>query len=319
MVRSTPLRDDRTCADEMTSLKVSVAGIRMSNPTMLASGMMGETGGSLAMVAEHGAGAVVTKSIGSAPRDGYRNPTIYECDSYFVNAMGLPGPGIEEFGQEMREAIKGKAPVIGSVFASSPKEFADLATMMVEYGASGVELNLSCPHAKGYGMEMGIDPEMVSKIVKEVKDAVSVPVLSKLTPNTHRLVEVAKAVEAAGGDGLVAINTIKAMAISVEFRRPVLSNKYGGLSGPAVKPVGLRCVYDLYENVSIPIIGVGGVTDWRDALEYMMAGAVAVQVGSAIATRGLGVFEEIARGIETYLEETECHDVMDLVGVAHDR
>jgi dihydroorotate dehydrogenase (NAD+) catalytic subunit len=219
----------------------------------------------------------------------------------------------------MMEAIKGKAPVIGSVFASSPKEFADLATMMVEFGASGVELNLSCPHAKGYGMEMGIDPEMVSKIVREVKDAVSVPVLSKLTPNTHRLVEVAKAVEGAGGDGLVAINTIKAMAISVEFRRPVLSNRYGGLSGPAVKPVGLRCVYDLYENVSIPIIGVGGVTDWRDALEYMMAGAVAVQVGSAIATRGLGVFEEIARGIETYLEETNCHDVMDLVGVAHDR
>jgi dihydroorotate dehydrogenase (NAD+) catalytic subunit len=132
-------------------------------------------------------------------------------------------------------------------------------------------------------------------------------------------VEVARSVEAAGGDGVVAINTIKAMAISVEFRRPVLSNKYGGLSGPAVKPVGLRCVYDLYDNISIPIIGVGGVTDWRDALEYIMAGAVAVQVGSAIATRGLGVFEEITKGIDAYLEETGCRSVMDLVGVAHER
>jgi dihydroorotate dehydrogenase (NAD+) catalytic subunit len=303
----------------MTSLKVNIAGIKMSNPTMLASGMMGETGGSLVQVADHGAGAVVTKSIGSSSRDGHKNPTLFESESYFINAMGLPGPGIEEFGLEMKAAVKGKVPVIGSIFASSPKEFADLATSMVGYGASGIELNLSCPHAKGYGMEIGIDPEMVTKIVREVKAAVSVPVLSKLTPNTHRLVEVAKAVEEAGGDGLVAINTVKAMAISVEFRRPVLFNKYGGLSGPAVKPIGLRCVYELYENVSIPIIGVGGVMNWRDALEYVMAGAVAVQVGSAIATRGLDVFEEIARGIESYLEETGCRDVNELVGVAHDR
>jgi dihydroorotate dehydrogenase (NAD+) catalytic subunit len=302
----------------MTSLKVNLAGIKMSNPTMLASGMMGETGASLARAADQGAGAVVTKSIGSEPRNGYKNPTIFECESYFVNAMGLPGPGIEEFGGEMREAMKGKVPVIGSIFASSPQEFAFLAVKMEEQGAAGVELNLSCPHAKGYGMEMGIDPEMVGKIVREVKSAVRVPVFSKLTPNTHRLIEVAKAVEGAEGDGVVAINTLKAMAISVEFRRPVLSNRYGGLSGTAVKPVGLRCVYDLYDNIDIPIIGVGGISDWRDATEYLMAGASAVQIGSAIATRGLGVFSEITKGMDAYMEETGCHDLRELVGVAHE-
>ncbi len=183
----------------MTSLKVNLAGIKMSNPTMLASGMMGETGASLARAADQGAGAVVTKSIGSEPRNGYKNPTIFECESYFVNAMGLPGPGIEEFGREMGEAKKGKVPVIGSIFASSPQEFARLAVKMEEHGAAGVELNLSCPHAKGYGMELGIDPEMVGKIVREVKSAIKVPVFSKLTPNTHRLIDVAKAVEGAGG------------------------------------------------------------------------------------------------------------------------
>ena len=190
---------------------------------------------------------------------------------------------------------------------------------MEEYGAAAVELNLSCPHAKGYGMEMGVDPEMVGKIVREVKSAVRVPVFSKLTPNTHRLIDVARAVEGAGGDGVVAINTLKAMAISVEFRQPVLSNRYGGLSGPAVKPVGLRCVYDLHDNIDIPIIGVGGVSDWRDAMEYIMAGASAIQVGSAIATRGLGVFSEITKGMETYMEEAGCHDLRELVGVAHER
>ena len=302
----------------MSSLQVMVAGVRLKNPTMLASGMVGETGDSLLSAASAGAGALVTKSIGMESRNGYGNPTLVELEDGYVNAMGLPGPGIKDFRVEMEVAKKGNVPIIGSVFASSAKDFAFLSRKMEEYGASAVELNLSCPHAQGYGMEMGIDPEVVGIIVKECKDAVSIPVFAKLTPNTHRLVEVGRAVEKAGGDAVVAINTLKAMAISVEFRRPILSNRFGGLSGPAVKPVGLRCVFDLYAALDIPVIGVGGVETWRDALEYIMAGASAVQVGSAIGRHGIGVFSEITAGLEKFVAQERCGDIQGLVGVAHE-
>ncbi|MCU0860909.1 MAG: dihydroorotate dehydrogenase, partial [Methanomassiliicoccales archaeon] len=257
----------------MSALKVRMASLQMENPTMLASGVMDETGESLMEMARCGAGAVVTKSIGSEPRKGYENPTLVELEHGYINAMGLPNPGIEAFSDEMMAARGCPAPIVGSIFASSPREFAALAAKMQSYGASAVELNLSCPHAKGYGMEVGVDPEAVRAIVSEVKSAVSIPVFAKLTPNTHRLVEVALAVQEAHGDGVVAINTLRAMCISIEARRPVLSNRGGGLSGPAVKPVGVRCVYDLHAALDIPVIGVGGAEDWRDVVEYIMAGA----------------------------------------------
>ncbi|QLH75523.1 MAG: dihydroorotate dehydrogenase [Methanomassiliicoccales archaeon] len=303
----------------MKGLRTVLAGVTLGNPTMLASGMMGETGASLAKAAMSGAGAVVTKSVGLEPREGYKNPTLYEADGYYINAMGLPNPGIRLFKEEMREAVSSGVPVFGSVFASSIKDFVTVASNMEEIGASAIELNLSCPHAKGYGMEMGIDPEMVHDIVREVKGSLKVPVFAKLTPNTHSLIEVGQAVERAGGDGVVAINTVKAIAISVEFRRPVLSNIYGGLSGPAVKPIGLRSVYDLYDNIDIPIIGVGGIDDWRDAMEYIMAGAKAVQIGSAIGKKGMTVFSEITSGMLRYMEHNDVREISDLVGVAHER
>jgi dihydroorotate dehydrogenase (NAD+) catalytic subunit len=302
----------------MNRLKVVLAGVEMSNPTMLASGMMGETGMSLVEAARHGAGGVVTKSVGMDPRTGYPNPTLVEANDHYINAMGLPNPGIADYGEEMASAIKAGVPIFASIFAASVSDFAHLAGKMEDYGASVIELNLSCPHAKGYGMEMGIDPEIVGNIVKEVKAISSIPIFAKLTPNTHRLVEAAEAVQRAEGDGIVAINTLKAIAISVEFRRPVLSNIYGGMSGPAVKPVGLRAVYDIYEKVDIPIIGVGGVETWRDAMEYIMAGASAVQVGSAVGRHGLGVFQEISAGMGAYLEDNQAN-IADMVGVAHVR
>lgn len=301
----------------MTSLRVSFAGLTMPNPTMLASGIMDETGDSLLRVAEAGAGALVTKSIGLEPRKGYPNPTLVELPDGYLNAMGLPGPGIEAFGEEMAIARKGGIPIIGSLFAAIPDDFATLAVKMEEYGAAAIELNLSCPHAKGYGMEVGVDPDAVGSIIRQVKAQVRIPVLAKLTPNTHRLVEVARAVEAAGGDGIVAINTVKAMAISVEARRPVLYNRTGGLSGPAIKGVGLRCVYELYEAVRIPIIGVGGVETSRDALEYIMAGAAAVQIGSGVGRKGLSVFRQVCDGLESYMDESGVNNVEELRGAAH--
>jgi len=302
----------------MTSLKVVLAGVEMENPTMLASGIMGETGGSLLAMAKGGAGALVTKSIGSVPRQGHKNPTLVELEYGYMNAMGLPNPGIEAFNEEMYEASKAGVPIVGSVFGSSSEEFASLAKRMQEYGAEAVELNLSCPHAKGYGMEMGVDPDVVASIIKEVKKAVVIPVFAKLTPNTHKLIEVAKAAEDAGVDAIVAINTLKAMKIDVDARRPVLSNRYGGLSGPAVRGVGVRCVYELYEALKIPVIGVGGIEDWRSALEYMMAGAVAVQIGSGVGRSGPQVFGDICAGISSYMVQNNIRDVTQLVGVAHE-
>lgn len=290
----------------------------MENPTMLASGIMGETGGSLLAMAKGGAGALVTKSIGSVPRQGHKNPTLVELEYGYLNAMGLPNPGIEAFAEEMREASKAGIPIVGSIFGSSAEEFASLARRMQEYGAEAVELNLSCPHAKGYGMEMGVDPEVVANIIREVKAAVVVPVFAKLTPNTHRLIDVAKAAEDAGVDAIVAINTLKAMRIDVDARMPVLSNRYGGLSGPAVRGVGVRCVYELFEALKIPVIGVGGIEDWRSALEYMMAGAVAVQIGSGVGRVGTQVFGDVCSGISAYMAENGFRDITQLVGVAHD-
>lgn len=301
----------------MITLGTSFAGISMKNPTMLASGMMGETGSSLCRVSEMGAGALVTKSIGLEPRYGYPNPTLVELPYGYINAMGLPGPGIELFNEEMKDALKCGVPIIGSLFAAVPDDFIELAAKMKEYGAAAVELNLSCPHAKGYGMEIGIDPAAVGNIIREVKGSVDITVIAKLTPNTHLLLDVAKEAEAAGCDCIAAINTLKAMAISVEAKRPVLFNKTGGLSGPAVKPVGLRCVYELSDVLDIPIIGVGGAETGRDVLEYIMAGASAVQIGSAVGRRGLNVFSDICSEMKELMEKNDIKSVKEIVGVAH--
>ena len=301
----------------MVSLKTSVGSVSLERPGMIASGIMDETGKSLVRVLESGAGAVVTKSIGLEPKPGHDNPCFMEVRGGYVNAMGLPNPGIDLFKEEMDMAVpKGK--VIGSIYGAGPEDFSKLAAKMEDYGACAVELNLSCPHAKGYGMEVGTDPAMVGSIVSAVKSTVSIPVWAKLTPNTHILTQIGLAVQDAGGDAVVAINTLKAMVISPEFARPIMSNKFCGLSGEAVKPVGVRAIYDLKSVLDIPLVGVGGISDWRDAAEYIMAGASAFQVGSAVGTRGLGVFEQINSGLSAFMEEYGYSSIESMVGAAHE-
>ena len=301
----------------MTDLSVSISSISMANPSMLASGIMDETADSLLRMIDAGAGAVVTKSIGMAPHGGHRNPCIVELPHGYVNAMGLPNPGVEEFAAEL-SAVEMSAPVIASVYAASAEDFAAIAVKMVSAGAAGIELNLSCPHASGFGMEVGTDPRNVASIVSKVKDSVDVPVMAKLTPNTSDIVAIGRAVQDAGGDAVVAINTLRAMVISPEFARPVLSNRYGGLSGPAIRPVGVRAVYDLHRSLDIPIIGVGGIETWRDAAEYIMAGASAFQVGSAVGRRGPGVFKEIVGGLRAFMDSNGYSDVESMRGAAHE-
>ena len=278
---------------------------------------MDEDAGSMKRVFKNGAGAIVTKSIGLKPREGYANPTVIELEHGILNAMGLPNPGIDNFGEEIKTLKQSKIPVIGSIFGSNASEFVELAKKMQSYGADAVELNMSCPHAKGYGLEIGADPKLVHEITSKVKKSIKIPVFVKISPNLMNIVEIAKSAEKAKADAIVAINTVKAMKIDLEIKRPVLANKIGGYSGGAIKPIGVRCVYEIAQNVKTPIIGVGGITTGKDALEYIMAGAIAVQIGSGIYYRDIEIFKKINKEIEKWMKDHNYKNLTDLVGVAN--
>jgi dihydroorotate dehydrogenase (NAD+) catalytic subunit len=302
--------------DNMVDISTELAGLKLANPTMLAAGILGETGHSLINMAKGGAACVVTKSIGIAPRDGHLNPTFVETEHGIINAMGLPNPGIEGYREEMETALKGGIPLIGSIYGANASEFEILATKMEGYGASALELNLSCPHAEGYGAEIGHDKEKVREITRTVKDVVKVPVFVKLSPNIGNIAEIAKTVEEARGDGIVAINTLKAMTISTELGIPVLANAVGGLSGPAIKSVGLRCVYEIKKETEIPIIGVGGILTGEDAVEYIMAGATAIQIGSGVFYKGNEIFNNVSQEIREFMEAHGYDNIKEMVGIA---
>jgi dihydroorotate dehydrogenase (NAD+) catalytic subunit len=278
---------------------------------------MDENSGSMNRVFKCGASAIVTKSIGLKPRNGYPNPTVVELECGILNALGLPNPGIEEFKEEIYDLKKSDIPVIGSIFGSDSKEFVELARRMQDYDVDALELNMSCPHAKGYGLEIGCDPELVKEITSKVKQSIKIPVFVKISPNLTNIIDIAKSAEKGNADAIVAINTIKAMKIDIEMKIPVLSNKIGGYSGSAIKPIGIRCVYEIAQNVNIPIIGVGGITTGKDVIEYFMAGATAVQVGSAIYYRDLDVFKKICDEIEIWMKKHGYNNLSEIIGVAH--
>ncbi|MCI4363576.1 MAG: dihydroorotate dehydrogenase [Thermoplasmata archaeon] len=302
----------------MTELRAEVGTLTFRNPLLLASGIWGESGRSLLGAYEAGAGGVVSKSIGTEPRTGYPNPTVEQYGDWgFLNAMGLPNPGIRAYPEEIRVAREGGAPVVGSVFAPTAEEFAELAKAMEPTGVCAVELNLSCPHAKGLGSEIGQDPVLVSEVTRAVRRATKLPVWVKLTPNVADVALLAEAAERAGADAITAINTVRGLAIEPTLRRPVLANGLGGLSGPAIKPIGLACVWQIYERVKIPIVGVGGIRSGRDVIEYLLAGARAVQVGTAVATDTVRVFSRIASELEKEAGALGAERLSDLVGAAH--
>ncbi|MEM0007780.1 MAG: dihydroorotate dehydrogenase [Candidatus Bathyarchaeia archaeon] len=300
-------------------LKVNLAGLCLKNPTMLASGILGYSAQTLEGIVKGGAAAVVTKSVGLRARKGYANPTVVQTNCGLINAVGLPNPGIEEFTKDIQEAKNLlEVPLIVSVYGFSAEEYSVVAEKAVEAGADAVELNVSCPHVKETGAEIGQKPEVLAEVVKKVKGAIDKPVFVKLSPNVTDIGEVAEAAVKAGADAITAINTVKAMAIDVETTKPILSNRKGGLSGPAIRPVAVRCVYEIYERgVKAPIIGCGGITSWRDAVEFMLAGATAIQIGTAIATKGPSVFKAVARGMRAYLKRRGFRSVTEIVGLAH--
>ena len=292
------------------------AGIKLPNPTILASGILGVSGEIMIRASRAGAGAVVTKSFNRSGREGYRNPSFIEVQGGFLNALGIPNPGMEEMRGEVERATKAGVPVIASVFGFDAEEFASAAEMGEKGGAIAVELNVSCPHVKEVGVEIGQRPKAVSEVTEAVKNRVKIPVFVKLSPNVTDITEVARAAEGAGADAITAINTALGMSIDVDSGRPILGGILGGLSGSALHAIAVRAIYQIRQAVEIPIIGVGGILDWRGALEMMMAGASAVQIGSAVAVKGLDVFRDIVLGIGRFLELTERSSVRDIVGVA---
>ncbi|MEA3559960.1 MAG: dihydroorotate dehydrogenase [Candidatus Thermoplasmatota archaeon] len=304
---------------EHPELNMEIAGIEFRNPLLLASGIADETGSSMAQAVLNGAGGVVTKSLSLAPREGHRNPCIVDMTFGLINAMGLPNPGIEEYAKEIRtfrEEIDAPTPVIGSVFGSTIDEYGLAAKEVQGIGVDAVEINGSCPNAKGLGMQFGQDPAVIDELVREVKVMVDIPVFFKLTPATSNIVDLAVAAQDAGADGLVAVNTMPAMKIDIRTRRSHLTNVTGGLSGPALRPIGVRCVHQLASSgeIDIPIIGVGGIMNHEDALEYLMAGARAVQIGTAVTWRDLKLFGEIASDLERFLKSEGVSSITDLVG-----
>jgi len=286
---------------------IEVGGIRLKNHLILAAGILGSTGASLARILRCGAGGVVTKSIGPAPMVGHPGPCLVVIEDGVINAMGLPNPSAA-FTEEL-DVLQGE-PVIASVFGGTPEEFRTVAGWFTGR-VSGIELNLSCPHAEGYGAAIGSNPDIVEECTRAVA-SLGVPTWVKLTPNVTDITEIGLAAERGGADAIVAINTVKAMRISTSLRRPVLGNRYGGLSGKAIFPVAVRCVYDLYEACSIPIIGCGGVSTADNVIEMMMAGASAVEIGSAVI-HDTRIFASIAGD----LYSSDGLDAREVVGCAH--
>ena len=300
----------------LDAIAVKIGGLQLSNPVLLASGVHGSSLAKVLGALRVGAGGAVTKSIGPVAREGYAEPTLVEVESGMVNAAGLPNPGAGRFAQEL-EQIRGKdLPVIVSIFGGDENEFERVVRALDGCDFAAYELNLSCPHVSGVGTEIGHDPELVAGVTRAVKRLTKRPVFAKLSPNTDRLVQVARAAVDGGADGLTAVNTVRAFPIDVESGGAALSNGYGGLSGGAMRPVALRCVYEIREELEVPIMGCGGVGRWEDAVQFFLAGADAVQVGTATVKK-FEIFNDINLGVVSYLERKGIGRVSDLVGAAH--
>src|SRR5438094_3043782 len=270
-------------------------------------------------VSRAGAGAVVTKSFNRKGREGYRNPSFIEVHGGFLNALGIPNPGMEEMREEVETASRRGVHVIASVFGFDAKEFAESATIGEKGGAIAIELNVSCPHVREVGVEIGQRPKVVAEVTKAVKSQVRIPVFVKLSPNVTDITEVAKAAQSAGADAVTAINTALGMAVNVDSAYPILGGTLGGLSGPALHPIAVRAIYQIRRAVDLPIIGVGGVQDYRGALEMMMVGASAVQIGSAVTSQGLEIFRDVTTGMSKFLEQRRLSSIRQVIGIAANR
>ncbi len=297
------------------SLVTSIGKIQLERPVMLASGILGISLDVFNRLYRSGAGAVVSKSLSTEPWDGYPNPTIFSVNGGgWINAVGLSNPGAPNFAK-MIESNK-DVPIIISLVGSIPEDFEMMVRQFKNCKVTAYELNLSCPHVAKVGLEVGDDPELVKKIVSTMKNSTNVPVIAKVGLGTTHYLNTVNAAIDSGIDAITAINTIRAMAIDVETQRPILSNKFGGLSGTPIKPIALRCVYEISSKYNVPIIGCGGISTWEDAIEFILAGSSAIQLGSAIGDHWLHVFNDINQGILQYMKRKGYSKIDEMIGLA---
>lgn len=308
-------RKNRQSMNSKPDMRVEIAGIRMKNPVMTASGTFGYGPEYADIVDLNALGAIVVKGISSTPWSGNATPRVVEVPGGLINAIGLQNPGVEGFIEQYLPFLrKYDVPVIVNIWGKTVDEYAAVAAALDGIdGIDGLEINISCPNIKAGGIAFGTDPVMAAEVVAAVKSRTGLPVIPKLPPNVPDIKVLASAVEKAGADAVSLINTMPAMVIDIETRRPVLSNRVGGLSGPAIHPVGVKLVCEAASVVDIPVIGMGGITDASDAIELIIAGASAVAVGTATFARPSAALD-IIDGIEKWLCEHDVASVTDLVG-----
>ena len=301
-------------------LTINFLGKKLKNPLFLPSGIVTDISSHINAV-KAGAGLVVLKSITLNPREGNPLPRVVKFSSGFLNSVGLTNPGLKEGKKQIEELIKkSSVPVVISIFSTNIAEFKKIAQELIELKPFALELNLSCPNLR-HETDVIISHQGKSSFeaVKEVKKVVGkLPVFAKLSPNVENIAEIAKWCQEGGADAISAINTVApAMIIDVKKRKPALGAKFGGISGPAIKPIAIRCIYEIYEVVDIPILGMGGVSNWQEAVEMMMAGATLVGVGSAVYLNGWSVYEKIIEGLKKYLNDENFKNIKSLIGLAH--
>ena len=308
----------------MASLETRFFGKRIKNPVILASGILGMTKASLETACDNGCGAVIAKSLTIEPRKGHEGPNIVETEAGILNAMGYPNPGIDEGLREFGPWSRDEALII-SIVGKDAKEFGLLAGKVEEakkaLGASALEAVISCPHTPGYGTMAGQGtPESVSDITRAIKERTKIPLIIKLSPSVPGEGKAAMAAAEAGADAINMGNSLgPGMKIDLNRKKAVLGFGVGGLTGPAIKPVIVRAVYDIYKSVDIPVIGTGGITTGEDAIEMMMAGASWASVGTAVYYRGPAAFGEIATEMKAWLERNGYSDIRDVIGAAHEK
>lgn len=294
---------------------VNLAGVAMRNPVMTASGTCGYGREYRAFYDVNELGAIVVKGLTREPRLGNPVPRIAETPAGMLNAIGLQNPGLDVFIREEIPYFKElTVPVIVNISGSTVEDYQVLAAALDKAGGiAALEINISCPNVKKGGLAFGTDPDSAHAVVRAVRQETGLPVLTKLSPNVASISDIAQSVEAAGADGISLINTLVGMAIDIKTRRPILGNIIGGLSGPAVKPVALRMVWEVCRAVRIPVVGMGGISTAADAVEFLLAGATAIAVGTASFVNPAAPIE-IIDGISRYLAENGIEDVNELIG-----
>jgi dihydroorotate dehydrogenase (NAD+) catalytic subunit len=305
----------------MANLEVNFCGVKFRNPTVLASGILGVTASSLKNVIRKGAGGVTTKSIWLEEHVGHKNPTMFGTPHYFMNAVGLSDAGMEKAVSEtFPEYNKRKpAPIIASIVASKVDDFGLVAEEISKCNPDIIEVNISCPNVEDlYGKPFACSVVDAAKVTKLVRERTKIPVIIKLSPNVMNIGEIAKSCAAEGADGFCAINTIgPGMAIDIDVRRPILTNKVGGVSGPAIKPIAVKCVFDVYKATKLPIIATGGVMTGEDAIEMMMAGGRLVGIGTMVYYRGAEGFGKVVKEMAAWCDKNGVKDLEEIIGCVH--